>query len=148
MVTVDLKIATLDDINNIMVLCRHFYEESGYPLEYDDNSTEEFIRQTLKDPSSVIVMLDDVGMIIGKASYLPFSKDKISTELAWYLHPFYRQGKDSLKLIKAYEYWAKNIQGCKYTQMACIKDLKGDTVGKLYERLGYKPVESAYIKEL
>jgi len=64
----------------------------------------------------------------------------IAQELMWY-------GKNGRALIKPFEEWAKE-QECDFTMMSSLVNDREPTIRRIYSRLGYKPIESAYIKEI
>ena len=110
------------------------------------------VLENFDSPSSKMFLLYDedtpVGLLAGVITeqHPLWHGIKIASELFWYVHPDHR-GKNSLKLVKDYETWAKE-NGCKYVTMAHFYNELGTKLSDLYSRLGYKEVEVSYLKEL
>jgi GNAT superfamily N-acetyltransferase len=68
-----------------------------------------------------------------------------ATELAWFVSKDYRGKPASLRLIKAFEKWAKE-SGANQIGMGDIQGIS--SLEKLYNRLGYERAETVYLKEL
>lgn len=84
------------------------------------------------------------GMIIGMASQPLFSQEIMATEIAWWVDPEYRNTRDSLLLISAYEDWSKRV-GAKITQVAMLDDVTD--LSRLYQKRGFTKAETSYIRE-
>lgn len=68
-----------------------------------------------------------------------------AVECFWYVKPGNRG--DGLRLLRAYEQWARTA-GAVRIVMVHLCSLAPDSLGRLYERRGYKKVEVNYIKNL
>jgi len=78
----------------------------------------------------------------------PLGEQLLANERYYYVLPEYR-GFGSLRLIKAAMDWAKT-KGCTHIQFSVNKMASSmyDKTCKLYEKLGMKPFEMSFIKEL
>jgi GNAT superfamily N-acetyltransferase len=145
---VDLRLGTINDIDDVETLTRAFISEYQIPVTFDREVLERNFRASQGSSDTVVILLRKeekaVGFIVGFANSPLFSGDKIATEAAWYVQPEHR-GRGSLKLLQAYEYWAKNVAKVKLIQMLHLGDERLD---KLYERKGYRKSEVCYIKEV
>jgi GNAT superfamily N-acetyltransferase len=145
---VDLKIGTIHDIDDVETLTRAFISEYKIPVTYNREVLLKNFRASEGSPDTVVILLRKnekvIGFLVGFANSPLFSTDKIATEAAWYVYPEHR-GRGSLKLLQAYEYWAKHVAKCKLIQMLHLGDERLD---KLYERKGYRKSEVCYIKEI
>ena len=65
----------------------------------------------------------------------------------FWLDPDHRNGKTSPKLIDAYVEWSKAV-GCDFVRLSTLDELLDSRVGVIFKRKGFKPIETAYIKEL
>lgn len=140
-----LKLATHEDIPDILILAQAFVEESPYTGDAED--IEQTVRNLLRDRNQGIIVLylvDDkpVGFIGGVLSKMITSKDPIATEVMWYVSPSARGSRKSLALKEAFEYWAKRV-GAKMIAMSTLAD---DKIERYYERTGYKLMEKTYLK--
>lgn len=119
-----LRIAALEDVDTVRELALDFLMDAGFPLDFDEATFLNSFKTLVYSNEACIILLGDpaVGMLIGSIQRPLFSKDKIATEVAWYVKPESR-GKGSLQLFAAYEYWAK-AQGCKGIVMVHLGDEK------------------------
>ena len=85
------------------------------------------------------------GALVGLVAKFYMSHTVQATELAWFVSKDYRGKPASIRLMKAFEKWAKE-NGANYVGMGDIEGLSN--LEKLYNRLGYKKTESIYLKEL
>lgn len=144
-----IRKARPEDKFDFILLCKMFSKESKYPFKLDleklYNSFDEAIN---RDDFCVFVYEVDgslEGMLVGASVAPLFSKDKVATELAWYMNVEHRDGKAALRLLKAYEDWAKKAE-CKFVTMIDIDTL--EDLHSLYERKGYTLTEKTYVKEI
>lgn len=145
----NLRIATDKDAADVYELALKFTEEFDLPKAEEISVADNFFN-ILQNPKASIIILAEkenktIGMIIGVVTKPLFSSIRIATEIAWYVNPEDRKTKASLELLKAYDYWAKNIAKCDMVQ---LMHLNTDRLGKVYERLGYKQREVVYDKWL
>lgn len=144
-----LRLATKEDYTDIIRMARRFHEASPYSdLEFSEEQSRLVFEKYIGSNKTEIVIIlavdtEPFGMIIGAASELPFSKDKVASELAWWVDEDKRGSKDSLMLFKAYQDWALRV-GAKITQMAMLDDVTN--LNKFYLKQGFVPAERSYIK--
>jgi GNAT superfamily N-acetyltransferase len=145
-----IRLAEPQDISQLFLLSLGFIEESGYGLTPNPEKIVKLIRSFMNDADKILLVIEDkeiVGMLGASVTESYFSNDRIAQELVWFVDPKYRGHRDSIKLIDAYERWAK-MSKCSVIQLSTILDLVEGKVEKFYNRRGYKRVESAFIKEL
>lgn len=75
----------------------------------------------------------------------PFNGDQCAVENFWFIVPQHR-GRGGL-LLREFERWATS-QGCKRISMVHLQLLQPEELKGFYERMGYRHIESAYLKEL
>lgn len=143
-----LRLARPEEAQQICVMTQEFLREAQLPFEYDEAKTVASFAQVTSDAKRgvVIVAVDQdipVAMIVGIADSPLFSQHRIASEVVWYVYPEYRKSTVGLKLLKAFEYWAKNVASCDFIQ---VGSLNNPRIGNLYERKGYKKGEGIYIK--
>ena len=68
---------------------------------------------------------------------------RVFTELAWWVNPTNRVGRVGPSLLKALTRWAKD-HGATHIEMYA----PNDRVASYYRRLGYMPLESAFIRRV
>tara|TARA_R100000951_G_scaffold28650_1_gene24611 strand:+ start:26 stop:526 length:501 start_codon:yes stop_codon:yes gene_type:complete len=138
-----------NDKLDCLMLIKSFVKESNQPFKFDPNKTLESISNSIQDVSPLKLFVaelnsDIIGFVWAIVYEQLFSKDKTSDELAWYVDEKHRGGTAAIRLLKAYEDWAsENNVVC--MNMSHIDELKD--LSKLYNKLGYKKIESTFQKE-
>ena len=72
------------------------------------------------------------------------SGDRYAEELGWWVEPHYRAGTIGPRLLAMAEAWAR-ADGCVFLKMVAPI---GTTVGQFYDRHGYQPIETAWMKRV
>jgi GNAT superfamily N-acetyltransferase len=144
-----IRLATASDKLRLVDLLNQFYEESGYEFVTGISKFERNYEEYIKHPEAVFLVSEQegrvVGFIFGAVATSIFSDDLVATELAWFMEKRSRGSSDSLRLVKAYEYWAKSV-GAKFCSLACLNNIRD--LSKVYEKLGYVPSEKVYVRKL
>lgn len=138
-----LKIATRDDLTLIRRMAYEFMESTEmkhYAYEDDLNAV---IDSLLDRDGSIVLLHGEDGMIAGTLSKFPFGPYVVATEMAWWVNPDKRKSNVGRDLLEAFEFWAKKV-GADMVHMVSLDD----SVGKFYEKKGYKLLERAYIKAI
>lgn len=144
-----IRPATPDDVFDILILAKEFSKEAPQSHKWSKAKTEAFLFSALQSDTMTILVLevngDIVGAIVAVVTEMYMSHTTIASELAWFVSKEYRGKPSSLKLVFAYEDWAKS----KHAQVIGMGDIEGiANLEKLYTRMGYKKSESVYMKEL
>lgn len=146
-----LRVATEADAPIIQQMVIDFWNVIPSDIKINPKKLKDVVHGFFEDPTEKIFILscDDNqsprGLIGGVAQEFLLNRDKVATEIVWWMDPEYR-GKDSLKLIDAFEHWAKHIAGCSIVQMSLVGSLQRERISKMYARRGYKLAEQSYIK--
>lgn len=141
--------ATIDDIDQIVLLAKKFHEVSGYGfLEFDEETVANLVGQSIGCGLCPVAEVD--GKVVGFLAGLCFpallnANLMVGTEIAWWLEPEFRNGPIGVKLLLAAESRAKG-KGLKFWSMMCLEHLNADGLEDIYERLGYKRAERTYLK--
>jgi GNAT superfamily N-acetyltransferase len=90
----------------------------------------------------------EVGIALGVSSEVPFSSDKIAVEQAWFVEPEFRNKLISIRLVEAFEYWAKEIAQCDVILMSSLNNEEQGKVEKFYSKKGYTLSEKGFLKGL
>lgn len=147
-----LRLATLTDLDAIKRMCRAFFSESIYKdKEYDEDKIHETILELLLDPVNRLYVLGihegrPVAQLAATVTPILFNKSRVATEVLWWVDGDHRRSGLGIKLIEAFEYWAKNIAKTDYMQLCSLNGDMADPVGKYYEKIGFKLIEKAYLK--
>lgn len=87
---------------------------------------------------------DAVGMVAVVAVPNLMTGEPYCDEVVWWVDPEWRTGSAGPRLLDRAECWAAQNQ-LKYVKMVAPH---GSGVGRFYERRGYQPIETAYVKVL
>lgn len=138
-----IRIATLDDLEQIVSMSMKFVQDTPYSEYANQETIRDLAMNLVSDNNKSIILLSDHGMIAGLVTPNLFGSGHFATELAWWIDPEYRGSREGSQLLEAFEYWSKLV-GCKAINMTCLDD----QVGQYYEKKGYRLRERAYIKEI
>lgn len=141
-----LKIATSQDFDTVYTMALKFLESIPYKDYYDEDKMKYIVDMLMNSgkENSIIILNENKGMIAGIASDFLFGYVRQATEIAWWVEPEHRKSGVGQELLEAFEYWAKNVAGCKLITMISLDD----QLGKFYEKNDYDLHERAYLKEL
>lgn len=122
-----------------------FAEASNYIEFVSKEKLEGLIRNVISmDKTQAIIFLyEDKGMLAATVGPFAYGDVLQATELAWWVEEEHRKSNIGKELLEAYAYWALKV-GCKFMVMSCLDD----SVGKYYEKNGFKLYERTYFKEL
>ena len=141
-----MKIATLEDFDEIKDMAMKFMSKTGYTEYSDEETISQLISNILtgKQDEMIILLKPGVGFIAGMSSPFVFGTHLIASEIAWWINEDKRGGGEGNELVEAFEYWAKHVAGCSMVTLSGLDD----SIGKFYEKKGYKLYERAYMKDL
>ena len=144
-----IRTATPDDVFDILILAKEFSKEAPSSHKWDKDKTEQFLVSSLNNTNMEIFVIDVDGEIegalVGLLCELYMSHTVQATELAWFVSKDYRGKPASIRLMKAFEKWAKE-SGANQIGMGDIEGIS--SLENLYTRLGYEKAETVYLKEL
>ena len=144
-----IRTATPDDVFDILILAKEFSKEAPSSHKWNKDKTEQFLVSALQNTNMEIFVIDVGGEIegalVGLLSELYMSHTVQATELAWFVSKDYRGKPASIRLMKAFEKWAKE-SGANQVGMGDIEGIS--SLENLYNRLGYERAETVYLKEL
>jgi RimJ/RimL family protein N-acetyltransferase len=138
-----IRNATERDIPDIIRMGHEFMETSAYSRHLTENHEcmATMARRLIGQSSGALLVSEEddalVGMIGMFAFPHHFSGEIIAGEVIWWVAPTHRG--TGLRLFRAAEQWAKSV-GAKRIQMIA----PNPSVGKIYERMGYEQIETAY----
>ena len=129
----------------IDALLQEFVDDSLSEYGVDINSG--MIQTIAKKAVGRVLLVDGEvqGIIAGTFIVPHLSVTKIFQEMVWFVSKQYR--KYGVYLLNETEKWAKQ-QGCKHMVMISMYNSGYEKICRFYNRTGYKPMESHFIKEL
>ena len=148
---VEIREATMDDIDGIVAMAQEFYATTSYadvcPM---DDAQAAGLAIVLKDTGVMLVAERD-GELVGMAGLLiePFTFNPsvtMATELVWWVNPDVRGTTLAARLLDAITAACRD-RGCQMVRMMTLHDSPPQAAA-LYERDGYTPTEHAFTKRL
>lgn len=140
-----VRVAVDEDRLPVVGLMRRFHEASGVSLRFGAVHAESTFKACVAMPDRLCLVLADErprGVFLAQAAPFAFGPDLIASEILWWIDEGHR-GRGAA-MLDAYEAWARQ-QGCSFASMV---SLAGNDLTKLYERRGYRPAETHFIKAL
>jgi GNAT superfamily N-acetyltransferase len=147
-----IRNATEADVETIVKMARHFiaFAPHAAVAEYDDEDLANAARACMQHGLLIVAEQDNeiIGMLLGIVSGLWFAPRTLwASELAWWVEPAARGGTAGIRLVTAFQDWARE-QGAKVVAMSSLH-LDHDTrVGNVLERMGFEQSEHTYIKRI
>jgi len=137
--------AVEDDFEAILDLCQVFWTYTVFPEEFERDHTLNMVRMA-SDHGLLAVLDPIVGFAAGiKSHLLGSTQAMMGTELAWWVDPLHRGNGG--RLLEFMEGLAKR-EGVKYWNMMSMESSMPEAVGQMYEKMGYRHIETTYMKEL
>lgn len=145
-----IREATQEDLFELLMLAYEFSKEGPDHLKpFEKDLVEERLTNAIDNEDYVVLVLDVNGSLegglVGVCVAPWMMSEKFAVELAWFVRKSARDGRGAIKMVKAYEAWAKS-KGITKVFMSDLTKLQG--LEKLYNRLGYSLSETSYIKEI
>lgn len=133
-----IRPASLDDLPQVLRLAQEFHAYSPYrDYPFDAEAFGAFAERLME---SGIILLSEDGMIGGLLNPLYFNPSVVmAAELFWFAR------KEGRELREAFEAWATD-HGAAGVQASALCDDQAEKIRRNYERGGYAPMETAYLK--
>lgn len=143
-----IRAATEDDFEQILDMSALFWLDTQFDEPFERDHTWHMVNLAFEHGLLAVVEIDSrcVGFCAGvKSPILGSSKTFGATELAWYVYPEHRKGKNGIALLLFMEKLVQE-QGIKYWTMVSMQSSMPEQVGAMYERMGYVHSETCYTK--
>ena len=139
----------VSDLPQVAALGAHFYAEGKLPGSFNAAYWKQSWTELLNNGSGVIFGLwrgeEFVGALGGVLFPDPNTGEPVATEFFWYVLPSARGA--GLQLLTSFEAWAAEA-GATRVHMVHLLKLAPEKLGRLYQRRGYTPTETLYVKTL
>ena len=135
-----IRPATPDDIPALLEMGRKFSEKAKLAdhVGYKPESMAETFRAMIDGGHPLFI--GEHGAIGAIQTKHPFNYDHIhAQELFWW-----SEGREGLALLNALEAYCADE--CHSLTMITLEAIDPERTGRLYERLGYRPLEHSYVK--
>ena len=139
-----------NDLPAVVEMAREFWKHTRYDEAFDADYVEYMTGLALAHGLLAILEIDGAieGFVAGlKAPLLACHAVLNGTEIAWWVNPGARKGRNGIALMQHIEKMAKT-QGVKYWNMIVMESCQPEVGAAIYERLGYKKSETSYTRIL
>lgn len=148
-----IRLANTSDYARLLQLFREFHQVSPYShLPFSEQKAGQLLEHVEKVSDGVVLVAENKGIVTGflagLVSELPFAHIRVASELAWWVDPLYRKGTDGIKLLEAYEYWARNVVKVDQIQVANLMNEYSEPLNRLYTKRGYEKKEETWLFQL
>jgi GNAT superfamily N-acetyltransferase len=136
-----IRRATENDIPQLLEWGERFAEkaQTAEHVGYVADNVEATLRILIGTPQHIILMSDN-GAIGAMSGPHPFNHAHIiGQELFWW-----SEGGGGLRLLAALREWAR--EHCHSLRVATLAAIEPERTGALYQRLGFAPLENAFIE--
>lgn len=143
-----IRLAQESDLDSLMVMCKSFFDVSGYAKETEFNETnmEGLLLQLIANECIVTDGKDGVLAFVVFPMFMNHSH-LVAQELFWWVNEDKRGTKLGVELLEKAEEQAKKL-GANQMLMLSLSELNGNKVNRLYESKGYTQREVTYMRSL
>jgi GNAT superfamily N-acetyltransferase len=138
--------ATVDDVPRVVPCAAEFCKVLGWPLDGDGYVAH---LKNVIQADGVIFLLEHEGTVVGGLGGVlhsePVSGKRMATELFWFVMPEFRRGTGPMRLLASFEKWGHD-NGAQHICMLSMEHSMPEEMDRLYRRLGYRKLETTYIK--
>ena len=143
MASSDVRRADEADRLRVIALLRDSHASAGFSFPFSAPHADALFRAHMERGLILVCGRPAQGLLMAATFDHPFGAGKWAKETVWYVAPEAR-GRSALRMLDAYEAWARG-QGCVTVGMA---SLATNDVSRIYERRGYAPAETHFLKSL
>jgi GNAT superfamily N-acetyltransferase len=147
-----IRALTVEELPGIAPYGQDFYAEAKAPGRFLPAFFVSLWTTLITSGQGVILGVYEGAECVGALAAMVapdiYDGRPIASEFFWYVRPEYRRGTVPVRLIRAYEAWAVS-QGVASAdvRMAALASMNDEAVGRLYDKLGYRRLETTWTKE-
>lgn len=145
-----IRRATKDDAEALFVMARKFVAFA--PYQDKATATDDELRAVITyfTANATVFVAEKngtaIGMLVAVLAPLWYAPScNVATELAWWVEQEHRGGTAAIRLIQAYETWARNEQASMVT-MSNLEVGDDNRVASMLNRMGYRMTEQSHTK--
>jgi len=148
-----IRMATLDDVPALTRMASSFIlfgQHQHFGSHITPNELTDRISEVLSTGAVECFVAEMEGEIVGMlactvigAWFAPHIL--IATELAWWMDEKARRTTLAIRMVRAYETWAKD-KGVQFVTMSSLSLDNGTSVSNMLTRMGYTPSETTHTK--
>lgn len=141
------------DNEELILLGEQMHKESTYrDLDWNPDKLRVLGDTVLEHPTRYCCFVaknsasDILGFLVGYINEHYFSDDLVAEDMLLFVPMSKRGGKAAIRLVRAYEQWAKD-NGAKRICLGVTTEINTDQTVGLYKKLGYEPYGIVLKKE-
>lgn len=138
-----IRQACMDDVPQLAVMIAAFRDEVLPGLPLDPATSAATLGALIRSRLGYVAVLDaggPAGLLVGAASPSPWAQVLVAEERVWWIARDLR-GRHARRMVRDFEAWARGI-GARAVGLSST----GKSAGGFYQRLGYRPAESMFLK--
>lgn len=141
-----IRLATKKDFSKILDFSEEFWKHTMFRESFDRKQACGMVKAAYDQ--GLLAVVDIGGEVVGfcagiKSPLMASTEAWMGTELAWWVSPSHRGGRNGIALLKFMEDLARE-HGIKYWNQISMESSM--PVGEIYERMGYTKSETVYTK--
>lgn len=145
-----MRVETYSDqyFEDVVTLVQNFHAEAvgEYDCQFDPATVVDTITSADKSNAFLLIIDDKCqGLLYGTRSKSFFNQGDVFQEVMWYVNPPYR--RYGIKLLRMVENLLKSTR-VSIMIMAVLENSKTEKLKQFYSRLGFKPMETHYMRAL
>lgn len=145
-----IRVATADDLDTILDMGERFiaFGPHGKYVNADRAQLRAGVAAFMQAGVILLAQSDGrtVGMLACAVSPMWFAPHVlVAHELAWWVDEEARGSSAAMRLVMAYQAWAREV-GAHVVTMSQLVAVNGEQVGRMLTKLGYEPSEMTYVK--
>ena len=124
-----------------------FWAQTDFNVPFDPDSAQNMVKMCMDQDLCMVLDIDGVvGFVAGiRFPLLGNNAYTIGAELAWWVDPEHRSGRNGAELMKSIEHAAKE-SGVNFWTMMNLESVQPEVAEKIYLRAGYSKTESTFLK--
>ncbi|MDG9783877.1 GNAT family N-acetyltransferase [Metapseudomonas otitidis] len=147
-----IRTATYSDIQRLIELGTLLHSISSYSqVSFDAEKAGRFLAHLIEDKHGVVFVSEKEGVVVGGlAGGITdewFSNDLVAYDFSVFVEPAHRNGFIAIKLLRAFESWAKAM-GAVRVHMGIGTSMHVKGTSELYEALGFSFFGPMFVKEI
>lgn len=130
------------DVDRCIAFGEEMHSESYFKfLDFSEDKLQNLWRTITFQPNNFCAFVAEkderiIGFFIGVCQEHWFGSDKVACDLALFITKEERGGTAAVRLIKAYEQWARDV-GAAEIHIGTSTNVNSERVTKLFEKMGF-----------
>ncbi len=137
------------DVDAIVSLSRKFWKHTVFDEPFDSEHLFRIVKSCVDNGLVAVIDKGGIqGFIVAVSTPLICSRhSQMATEVGWWVEPEFRRGRMGIKLVQYMEDLCRK-KGIKYLVMMAMESSSPETASRIYEYLGYRKIETSYMRAL